>query len=129
MRLYEELFYSLTDHMTKCDLRIACWIPKTTNAQSQYVKHFTSTAALDARTRLNVTSHVHRLSVSVTCTPRRFTSEFDSFPIKPYAFLASLLVKILFRFYCQTLYMCQKILFIFRVSLNKWSMEELQFGH
>ena len=109
--------------MTILGTRIALSIPKAINTQSQYVKRFFSTAALDARTRLHVTSHVHRLSISHTCTPLCFTSEFDSFPIKLYAFLAHLLVKILFRCLLSKLHLCQQMSVIglrFRYRKGVW---------
>ena len=130
MRWCEEILCSLTESMTIWDMRIAWWIPKVTNTQSLYVKHFLSTAALDTRKRLSVTSQVHRLSVSLTCKPRRFTSEVDSFPIKPYEFLALLLVKILFRcLLYNTLSLSTDVIHLARVSLNMWSKDDLQFGH
>jgi len=75
-------------------------------------------------------SHVHRLSVSLTCTQLRFTSEFDSFPIKLYAFLTTLLVKILFRcLLSNTLSLPTDVIHPAGVFLKKWSMDDLQFGH
>jgi len=42
---------------------IACWIPKATNAHSEYVITYCfSTATVVARTRLDVTLYVHCLS-------------------------------------------------------------------
>jgi hypothetical protein len=41
-------------------MRIACWIPKATNAPSVYVKRTSfSTATMVARTHLSVTLYVH----------------------------------------------------------------------
>jgi len=61
-----------------------------------------------ARTRLNFTLYVIRYVISPLLfslyTPLKpFSSEFDSFPIKNYAFLTTLLVKILFRCSVSTL--------------------------
>ena len=37
MRKCGKILYSWTGHMIKRRMRISCWIPKTTNAQSEYV--------------------------------------------------------------------------------------------
>jgi len=68
-----------------------------------------------ARTRLNfyVTRNTLRYitsPVQLAYTPLKpFSSEFYSFPIKNYAFLTTLLVKILFRCWVSTLGLCPQM--------------------
>jgi hypothetical protein len=48
-------------------MRIACWIPKATNINTQVCNtHCFSTATMVARTRLNVTFYVHYLYFYLT---------------------------------------------------------------
>jgi hypothetical protein len=48
--------------MTIRRMRIACWIPKATKTHSQNVFFKFSITKMVARTRLNITLNVHRLS-------------------------------------------------------------------
>jgi hypothetical protein len=43
-------------------MRVACWMPNTTNRHSEYVTHSFSTTKIIARMRLNVVIYVHCLS-------------------------------------------------------------------
>jgi hypothetical protein len=64
--IYEKMWKNIVDrgrpHVTIWRMRIACWIPKATNTHRLYNTHCFATATMVARTRHNVTSHVHCLS-------------------------------------------------------------------
>jgi hypothetical protein len=62
--VYEKMWKNVergTPQMTIWRMRIACWIPKAKNTHRLSNTHCFSTAAIVARTRLNVTLHVHCL--------------------------------------------------------------------
>jgi hypothetical protein len=93
--------------MTIWGMRIACWIPKATNTFTICNTYCSSTAAMVARIRLNVTLYVYRLSRSANMyTTTNFSPDFESFPIKPYEFLTPLLAKILYRCLLSTFILC-----------------------
>jgi hypothetical protein len=53
-------------------MRIACWIPKATDTHSEYVSYVISTATMVARTRLDVTLHVHYICCWINNLPHLF---------------------------------------------------------
>ena len=70
-------------------MRIACWLPKAANTQSEYailIAFFTATIV--ARTRLNATLYVHCLSCQISQQPYPITvCLFFIFIIYRHAFL------------------------------------------
>jgi hypothetical protein len=90
-------------------MRIACWIPKATNTHSQYVIliGFPLQQWLHERPSMLCYTHIAACPVPLARTQLRFTSVFDSFPLKPNAFLPPMLVKILFRYLVSKLDLCQ----------------------
>jgi hypothetical protein len=69
--MWENILEPGRTQMISWRVRIACWIPKSTNTQSPYVIHFCfSTAAVVTHKRLEVTLYVHWLScyiISLSC--------------------------------------------------------------
>ena len=92
-------------------MRIACWIPKATNTHSQYVILFGFPLQQWLHERLSMLRHKHIAAcpVPLARTQLRFTSVFDSFPLKSYAFLPTMLLKILFRCLVSKLDLCQQM--------------------
>ena len=88
---------------------IACWIPKATNTHSQYVilNGFPLQQWLHERPSMLRHTHIAACPVPLARTQLRFTSVFDSFPLRPYAFLPPMLVEILFRCLVSKLDLCQ----------------------
>ena len=91
-------------------MRIACWLPKAKNTHSQYVIRigFPLQQWLHERSTMLRYTHI-ACPVPLARTHLRFTSVFDSFPVKPYAFLPPMLVKILFRCLVSKLDLCQQM--------------------
>jgi hypothetical protein len=126
-----KIFYSRRGHITIWQMRISCWIPKATNTHSHYVIRIALPLQQWLHERVSMSLHVSRLTCSaiihITTTflnTIRLLPEYASYiPDNSVSdnFVSFVTANILS--------LPTDVSHPARVSLKKWSTEDLQFRH